>query len=113
MRHLSYSAGLTASLLLLASSPAMAGERGGGAGGADDSGATRATSGREGTGHGAQPPDTATENDRPVDKELGVSPDSDRRQESRPQRRRSDEAGATTPAPAPAEDEPQTTGGGR
>jgi hypothetical protein len=112
MSHLSYSAGLTASLLLLASSPAMAGERGGGAGAADDSGATQATSGREGTGHGARPSDTAMENDQPVDKELGVRPDSDR-QGRRPQHRRSEEAGATTPAPAPAEDEPETTGGGR
>ena len=113
MRKLSYSAGLTATFLLLVSSPAVASERGGGAGGADDSGATRATSGREGTGPDAQRSDTATQTEtaRPTTEGTGVGPDSSDRQESRPEHRRSEGAGATTPGSA--KDQPETTGGGQ
>ncbi len=108
MKHLKQ-AGIL--LLLAASSPASAQGQGGGAGGADPSGATEATSGRERKSEASEAQPAAKEEvpQRREGRTPGVRPDSVRH-------RRQSEGQAEGPSgtgeDAPAEDEPTTTGGG-
>jgi hypothetical protein len=110
MNYPSYAFGLTAAVLLLAASPASAQDRGGGAGGADSSGATEATSGREGEDRTAEKSDTATASEQPVKQAPGERPHVTR-QGRHPQDSHSGKP-ASEPA-APVEALPTTTGGGQ
>lgn len=108
MKHLKQ-AGIL--LLLAASTPAAAEGQGGGAGGADPSGATEATSGRERRSEASEGQPAAKEEvpQRREGRTPGVSPDGVRH---RRQPGGQAEGSSGTGEKAPSEDEPTTTGGG-